>query len=154
MSNSIHLTGRLTADPELKALANGNSVCHLRLAVDGMAPGRETGFINVSTFGAPGEAAARTLTKGWLVAVDGRLEQQTWEKNDERRTSYAVVGNVEFLAAPRANGREHGVAHEAQAETETAKEGEKPSPSEPGSALQAERPAAKAAAAAGAGVDW
>ncbi|WP_249011193.1 single-stranded DNA-binding protein [Conexibacter sp. DBS9H8] len=154
MSNHIHLIGRLTADPELKALANGNSVCHLRLAVDGMAPGRETGYINVSTFGASGEAAARTLTKGWLVAVDGRLEQHAWEKNDERRTSYAVVGNVEFLAAPRASGREQEVAQETQAETETAKEGERPSPSEPGFALRAERLAATTAAAAGVGVDW
>jgi single-stranded DNA-binding protein len=39
-----------------------------------MAPGRETGSIDVSTFGAAGEAAARTLSKGWIVAVDGRLE--------------------------------------------------------------------------------
>jgi single-strand DNA-binding protein len=152
MSNSIHLTGRLTADPELKALANGNSVCQLRLAVDGMAPGRETGFINVSTFGAPGEAAARTLTKGWLVAVDGRLEQQSWEKDGQRRSTYAVVGNVEFLAAPRANGREQEVAHVAQAEAD--KESERPSPSEPGSALHAERAATAAQAAAGVDVDW
>lgn len=152
MSNSIHLTGRLTHDPELKALANGNSVCQLRLAVDGMAPGRETGFINVSTFGAPGEAAARTLTKGWLVAVDGRLEQQSWEtKEGQKRSSYAVVGSVEFLAAPRANGREQEVAREAQAEVD--KESERPSPSEPGSALQADRPATQAAPA-GVGVDW
>jgi single-strand DNA-binding protein len=152
MSNHIHLTGRLTTDPELRTLANGNAVCQLRLAVDGMARGHETGFINVSSFGPPGEAAARTLTKGWLVAVDGRLEQQSWEQDGQRRTAYAVVGQVEFLAAPRSNGREQEVAHEAQAQAD--KEGERSSPSEPGSALNGDRRSAAAVPAAGVGVDW
>ena len=111
--NHIQLTGRLTQDPELKALASGSSVCQLRLAVDGMAPGRETGYVNVSTFGSPGEAAARTLSKGWLVAVDGRLEQQSWERDGQKRSSYAVVGNVEFLAAPRHADREQHLAHDS-----------------------------------------
>ena len=55
-------TGRLTRDPELRELPNGGSVCKLRLAVDDMARGRETGYINVSTFGKPGEAAAEILS--------------------------------------------------------------------------------------------
>ena len=34
--NSINITGRLTSDPELGALPTGESVCKLRLAVDGL----------------------------------------------------------------------------------------------------------------------
>jgi single-strand DNA-binding protein len=150
MSNHIHLTGRLTQDPVLKGQENGNPVCQLRLAVDGMSPGRETGFINVATFGAPGEAAARTLSKGWLVAVDGRLQQQSWDQDGERRSTYAVVGSVEFLAAPRGAGRERETAQEVQAEAE--QEDERPPRSEPGAALRGERPAAQVASAAGVGV--
>ena len=71
----LTITGRLTRDPELRELPNGGSVCKLRLAVDDMAPGRETGYINVSAFGKPGEAAAKVLSTGWLVAVDGRLDR-------------------------------------------------------------------------------
>ena len=41
--NTINITGRLAADPELRSLSNGNSVCKLRLAVKGLAPNRETG---------------------------------------------------------------------------------------------------------------
>lgn len=154
--NHTQLTGRLTHDPELKELASGGSVCQLRLAVEGMAPGRETGYINVSTFGSSGEAAARTLSKGWLVAVDGRLEQQSWERDGQKRTSYAVVGNVEFLAAPRAGGRDRETTQEAQtqAQADGGKEGERRSPHEPGSALAAARPAAAVAPAAQVGVDW
>jgi single-strand DNA-binding protein len=73
------------------------------LAVDGMGRGRdEAGYVNVSAFGNPGDAAARILTKGWLVAIDGRLQYGEWETDDgTRRHDYEIIGNVEFLAAPR-----------------------------------------------------
>ena len=102
--NSITLTGRLTQDPELRTLPTGSTVCRLRLAVNGMGRGGrdEPGYINVNAFGNPGAAAARVLTKGWLVAVDGRLQYGEWQAEDNsKRHDYEVVGNVEFLAAPR-----------------------------------------------------
>jgi len=99
--NKYICTGRLTKDPELRALPSGTSVCQLRLAVDNMARGREVGFINVSVYGSGGEAAAKYLAKGWLVAVDGRLEYGEWDAEGTRRHDYQVVGNVEFLTAPR-----------------------------------------------------
>jgi single-strand DNA-binding protein len=78
------------------------TVCQLRLAVDGMGRAREVGYINVAVFGKAGEAAAQYLSKGWLVAVDGRLEYGEWEtEGGEKRHDYSVVGNVEFLTAPR-----------------------------------------------------
>src|SRR5205085_12213329 len=61
--NRINLTGRLTRDPELVSLPDSETVvCRMRLAVDGMAPSRDTGYIDVSTFGKPGEAAASVLS--------------------------------------------------------------------------------------------
>jgi hypothetical protein len=35
------------------------------------------------------------------VAVDGRLEYGEWETDGTKRHDYSVVGNVEFLSAPR-----------------------------------------------------
>jgi single-strand DNA-binding protein len=99
--NRFTCTGRLTRDPELRALPSGSSVCELRLAVDGMGRGREVGYVNVNVYGGGGEAAAEHLAKGWLVAVDGRLEYGEWETEEGKRHAYCVVGNVEFLAAPR-----------------------------------------------------
>jgi single-stranded DNA-binding protein len=55
----------------------------------------------VSVFGKAGEAAAEYLSKGWLVAVDGRLEYGEWDSEGTKRHDYSVVGNVEFLTAPR-----------------------------------------------------
>jgi single-strand DNA-binding protein len=100
--NKIICTGRLTKDPEVRQVSDEMKVCQLRLAVDGMGRGREVGFINVSVFGKSGEAAAEYLAKGWLVAVDGRLEYGQWETDGgEKRHDYQVIGNVEFLTAPR-----------------------------------------------------
>lgn len=96
----IQLTGRVTRDPELVHLDTG-SVCRLRLAVENMGR-NETGYVDVSTFGKAGEAAARVLAKGWLVAVDGRLDYRHWVADDGASPSaISVIGNVEFLAAPR-----------------------------------------------------
>jgi len=114
--NRITITGRLTSDPSSQSLPSGENVCKLRLAVEGLSPGRETGYINVACFGKPGEAAARILSKGWLVAVDGRLSYHEWESEDgTKRHDYEVIGNVEFLTAPRANGSEAPEAQQATA---------------------------------------
>jgi len=100
--NKCICTGRLTKDPVLRDISEEMKVCELRLAVDGMGRGREVGFINVSVFGKAGEAAAEYLSKGWLVAVDGRLELGPWETDGgEKSHDNTVVGNVEFLTAPR-----------------------------------------------------
>lgn len=100
--NKCICTGRLTKDPQLRALPSGLSVCELRLAVDSMGRKGEVGYVNVSVFGKAGEAAGEYLAKGWLVAVDGRLEYGEWETDGTKRHDYTVVGNVEFLSAPRA----------------------------------------------------
>jgi single-strand DNA-binding protein len=99
--NKYIATGRLTKDPELRKISEEMSVCQLRLAVDGMGRGREVAYINVSVFGNSAEAAAKYLAKGWLVAVDGRLEYGEWDSDCVKRHDYTVVGNVEFLMAPR-----------------------------------------------------
>jgi single-strand DNA-binding protein len=99
--------GHLTKDPELKELSAGKSVCELRVAVDGMGRGGEVGYINVSVYGKPGEAAAQYLTKGRQVAIEGRLEFGQWETDaGEKRHDYSVVGSVDFLSSGRAAGEE------------------------------------------------
>ncbi len=90
--NKIICTGRLTKDPELRQVSEEMKVCQLRLAVDGMGRGREVGYVNVAVFGKAGEAAKQYLAKGWLVAVDGRLE-------------YGGVGERGWRETPRLHGR-------------------------------------------------
>jgi single-strand DNA-binding protein len=106
--NRITITGRLTRDPELQSLPSGDPVCKLRLAVDDMVGRGETGYIDVASYGASGEAAAKVLTKGYLVAVDGRVRFRTWEQDGQKRHDYDVVGHVEFLAAPKGDANSNG----------------------------------------------
>jgi hypothetical protein len=62
--NTISMTGRLAADPDLRQAPGGQqSVCKLRLAVEGLARKNATGFVTVTCFGAPGQAAARVLSR-------------------------------------------------------------------------------------------
>jgi single-strand DNA-binding protein len=97
---TVTLTGRLTRDPELAQTAAG-PVCRLWLAVAGMGRGREVGFVDVSSFGPSGEAAARTLSRGWLVVVEGRLEQLSWTAQvGSSWQASGVAGRVEFLTPP------------------------------------------------------
>jgi single-strand DNA-binding protein len=113
--NRSTITGRLTRDPELRSLPTGDVVCTIRLAVDDMAGRGETGYINAASFGKPGEAAARVLSKGWLVAIDGRLRYASWTTDDgQNRHDYELVGNIEFLAAPKANSTNANQAGEDQ----------------------------------------
>jgi single-strand DNA-binding protein len=110
--NTINLTGRLTHDPELRTLPSGDTACRMRLAVNGMGRGLDqVGYINVTAYGKPAQAAHRVLAKGWLVAVDGRLQYGQWETDaGERRHDYEVIGTVEFLTAPRNNNHDNNQA--------------------------------------------
>ncbi len=108
-------TGRLTRDPELRALPSGTSVCEMRLAVNGMGRSGEVGYIDVSAYGANGEACSRYLSKGSKVGVDGRIEYAEWETDNGKRHSYSVVANtVEFLTPRSEEESEESAADERE----------------------------------------
>ena len=103
--NNIQLTARLAQHPVYNELpgTDGKHVTELRLAVKGMGSGNRdaVGYIDVVSYTMT-EKAAATIDTGWLVAVAGRLEHQTWEKDGVKRSKHRIVASrVEFLAAPR-----------------------------------------------------
>lgn len=88
--NRVVLTGNLTADPELRSLPSGTSVCKLRVASNTRRKNSATqewedkpNYFDVTVWGAQGENAARYLTKGRPVAIDGRLEWREWDEKDQ-----------------------------------------------------------------------
>jgi single-strand DNA-binding protein len=108
--NRVVVVGRLTRDPELRALPSGGSVCALRLAcnasrreADGEYSERPN-FFDVSVFGAGGERVSEFMHKGSRVAVDGRLEWREWETDGQRRQAVSIVADrVMFLDPPGEN---------------------------------------------------
>jgi single-strand DNA-binding protein len=98
--NVVTLVGRLTADPVLRALPNGQSVCDLRLAVNDQKD-QPALFVDVATFGKSADACAECLSKGRQVAVTGRLVYHEWETKDgHKRSKHSVIGRVQFGGTP------------------------------------------------------
>ncbi len=106
--NRIVMTGNLTKDPELRSLPSGTSVCELRIACNTRRKDQASGewtdkpnFFNVKVWGAQGENAARYLSKGRPVAIDGRLEWREWEAQDgtKRQAIDIIADSVQFLGS-------------------------------------------------------
>jgi len=103
--NRVVLVGRLTRDPELRALPSGTTVCSLRIACNELRrePGGELqerpNYFDVNVYGASAEACARLVCRGSRVAVDGRLQWREWEsRGNEPRQSVAIAADtVQFL---------------------------------------------------------
>ena len=104
--NRVVMTGNLTADPELRSLPSGTSVCSLRIACNTRRKNGSTGewedkpnYFDVKVWGAQGENCQRFLSKGRPVAVQGRLEWREWETQDgqKRQAVDIIADSVQFL---------------------------------------------------------
>jgi len=104
--NRVILIGRLTRDPELRYTPGGSAVANFGIAVD-RRPGpqgeREADFVNIVTWNKVAESCANHVTKGRLVAVEGRLQIRAYQTQDGQRRQVAevIANNVQFLDWPR-----------------------------------------------------
>lgn len=101
--NRVVLVGRLTRDPELRNTTTGKQVVNFGLAVDDPFNKEHTDFFNVSAWGSSADFVAKYLTKGRLVAVDGRLRQRKYTTQDgqERNVVEVVADRVQGLDRPK-----------------------------------------------------
>ena len=105
--NRVTLSGRLAADPELKYLPSGTAVANLRLASNRTYTSNgerreEALFVDVEVYGKPGEAVAQHKAKGAFLVVDGRLRQNTWERDGQRHSRLLVVADHVSFGPTRA----------------------------------------------------
>lgn len=95
--NKILIAGRLGRDPEVKNLSSGSTLCTLSPAVSESFVNREgqkqerTEWFTVKIFGKIAEAAAKNLSKGQLVYVEGKLQTESWEDKDGNKKYKTVV---------------------------------------------------------------
>lgn len=106
MLNRVVLIGRMANDPELRYTPSGIPVATFRLAVDRVpnAQGeRETDFIPIVAWRQSAEFAANYLTKGRLLAVDGRLQIRSWVAQDgtKRKSAEVVAETLKSLDRPK-----------------------------------------------------
>lgn len=105
MFNLVVLTGRLTADPELKTTPNGVSVTSFSIAVQRKQKNPngeyETDFINIVAWRQTAEFITKHFTKGSLIGIEGSIQTRKYKDKDDRmRTVFEVVANnVQFVGA-------------------------------------------------------
>jgi single-strand DNA-binding protein len=115
--NRVVLTGNLTQDPELRSTQDGSAVCNLRVATNTRRKDSASGewadkpnYFDVVVWGAQGENAARYLTKGRPIAIDGRLAWREYDAQDgsTRQAVQIIADTVQFLSTPERMADSHG----------------------------------------------
>lgn len=106
---TIMIGGRLGRDAELSTTYGGTSRCKFSVATDQKKNGEKvTTWFNVVIFGKRGDALAKYLTKGTVVAVVGDLEARTYQAKDgSTKLDLGVVASeVTLLGGGREERRE------------------------------------------------
>lgn len=105
--NHVVLIGNLTKDPETRYNQNNTAICRFRIAVNEKRKNPQTGeyennpsFIPIVVFGRSGENCEKYLSKGSKVAVSGRIQTGSYEKQDGTTvyTTDVIANSVEFLS--------------------------------------------------------
>ena len=102
--NKAFLIGRLTKDPELRYSSSNAAIVNFSIAIDRQYTNnqgqRETDFINIVAFQKQAENIKKYVTKGSLVAVDGRIQTRNYEDKDGKRVyvTEVVADRVQFLS--------------------------------------------------------
>ena len=111
MFNLVVLTGRLTADPELKTTQNGTNVTSFSIAVERRyrsGEERQTDFINIVAWRQTAEFITKYFKKGSLIGIEGAIQTRRYQdKNGNNRTAFEVIANnVQFVESKREAGAE------------------------------------------------
>ena len=102
--NKVILMGRLTRAPEVRYSdgAEPLAVARYTLAVNRRFKKDEADFIPCVAFGKAGEFAEKYFKKGQLVAITGRLQVRSWDKDGERRWTTEVIIEEQHFAENKA----------------------------------------------------
>ena len=100
--NRVELIGRLTRDPELRYTSSNIATARFSLAVNRPFQSQNgeqgTDFINIVVWRKQAENVKKYCTKGSLVAVEGRIQTGSYEKDGQRvYTTDVVADSVQFL---------------------------------------------------------
>jgi single-strand DNA-binding protein len=101
--NVVILTGRLTADPEIKYTKSGKAYAKFSIAVNRRYNRDETDFINVVAWDKKAELASQYMRKGTLIGITGALRVRGYEteSGEKRKVTEVIVENLEFLESKK-----------------------------------------------------
>ena len=107
--NKAILVGRLTADPELKATANGVSVCSFTIAVNRRfaraGEERKADFINCVAWRQSAEFICNYFAKGRMIGVIGSIQTRDWTDNEgKKRYATEVIVDEAYFTESKGSG--------------------------------------------------
>ena len=98
--NRVCLIGRLTSKPELRYTTSNIACTNITIAIDrNYGEEKKADFINFVVWRKQAENVCKYLDKGSLVAIEGRLQQNSYEDRDGNRRYKLDVfaNNIQFL---------------------------------------------------------
>lgn len=97
MYSNVTLVGNLARDPESRQAGEYN-VTRLVVAVNDPRQKDKVSYVDVEAWGKLGEICQKYLEKGRQVLANGRIVQDTWEKDGKTNSKlYVKADNVQFL---------------------------------------------------------
>lgn len=101
--NKVTLIGRMTKDAQLGYTSNTQkAVARFTLAVDRISEGAD--FISCVAFGKQAENIEKFVKKGNRLAVVGRIQTGSYEKDGQKvYTTDVIVENAEFIEPKKEN---------------------------------------------------
>ena len=104
MNNMVCLLGRIAKDIETVELENGKKVCNLTLAVQrpykNIDGEYETDFFDCTLWEAVALNTSEYCKKGDMIAVKGRLQQDKYEKDGEKKSKMNIIAErITFVAS-------------------------------------------------------
>ena len=109
--NKAILVGRLTQDPQSRALPSGQSVVSFGLATSRFYTNKngekkqQTEFHNIVMFGKLAEIASQYLTKGSLTLIEGRIQTRSWQDSSGNRRWRTEIIAERMQLGPKAAGK-------------------------------------------------
>lgn len=98
MYNKTFLIGRLVRDPEMRMTSSGIPFTRFTIAVDRFGKDSGADFIRIVCWRRLAEIASQYMHKGKLVAVEGALQIDTYEREGITRESVEVIAdNIQML---------------------------------------------------------
>ena len=118
--NKVYLIGRLTQDPETRAIPSGQTVTTLRMATnrvwnDNGQKKEVAEYHTIVAWGRIGEIASQYLRRGGLLMVEGRIQTRSWTGQDNVKRYMTEVVAESLQLGPRSGNPEAGVRNVAPA---------------------------------------
>jgi single-strand DNA-binding protein len=109
--NKVILMGNLTRDPERRYTPKGTAVTEFAIAINRVyntesgEKKEEVSYFDIVAWGRQAEICAQYLNKGRPVLVEGRLQQDRWEQEGQKKSRIRVIAeNIRLLGGGPGRG--------------------------------------------------